>query len=121
MFSFKVKKVYIFGDCSKEDFYDKLGGHKLVTTTSVSQDHFSAPISFKTGVDGAIFSYSGSLSKDERLDVKWCYQNGVPLVVWDKNDSTDSNWLQWHSLSVFTRKERVARVLLTSLGLIEQA
>ena len=121
MLSFKIKRIYLLGDCDTEDFSGRLSEHTLVTPRSISKYHFSPPASFQKSLDGSLLVYDGELSDTEELDVTWCYQNGVPLVVWNKTDSTVPQWLQWHALSVFTSKERAVKILLTSLGLIEQA
>lgn len=121
MLSFKLKRIYLLGDCTRTDFGDRLSEHELVTPRSISKYHFSPPASFQNSIDGSILAYNGELSDTEELDISWCYQNGVPLVVWNKTDGNVPQWLRWHALSVFTRKERAVKILLTSLGLFEQA
>ena len=121
MYSFKVKRIYLFGDADTEDFSEWWDEHTLVTPRSISEHHFSPAASYQKDLNGSIYSFDGSISQEEQLDISWCYRNGVPIVVWDKTDGDATPWLRWHALGVFTRKEQVVKVLLTSLGLFEQA
>jgi hypothetical protein len=121
MYSFKVKRIYLFGDANPDEFEEWWEGHTIVTPRSISDDHFSPAASYQDKLSGAVYAFDGELTQQAQLDVVWCYRNGVPLVVWDKTDGAVSPWLRWHALGVFTSKEQAVKILLTSLGLFEQA
>lgn len=121
MYSFKVKRIYLFGDAEPEEFSEWWDEHTLVTPRSISEYHFSPAASYQQDLDGAIYVFDGSLSQQQQLDVIWCYRNGVPLVIVDNSEGAVTPWLRWHALGVFTNKEQAVKVLLTSLGLFEQA